>query len=73
MRKLLSNALCCLCTIIVRNGSSPFDYIETGVAFANFFHVTGRIFAIIASGASLAENGHNEKCGDYFFHTSNVY
>lgn len=72
MRKLLSNALYSLGTIIVGNGTSLFYYVKAVIALANFLHITGRVFTVIASGASLAENGHNEKCGDYFFHNSNV-
>ena len=73
MRRLLRNTLCCFGTIIIHNGLSFSYSFKPGIAFANFFHVTGGVLAIIASGASLAENGHNEKCGDYCFHTSNVY
>lgn len=71
MLKLLRDAFY-FCTSTVCIGT-VFYGIIVGIATANFcFCVANCVFANIASGASLAENGNDGKCGDYSFHTSNV-
>jgi len=72
MRRLLRNTFY-VRSIAIGIVSCLYGIIQWVSAAYFCFCLTCRVLADIASGASLAENGHNEKCGDYFFHTSNVY